>query len=265
MAKTATTDPRPDGCIRIEPVFEPPHVNGMFLGVWVPHIPQGSFRFMIPEWIGDGARQIANCGQITSQWVSMPSGDKRLQWSLPGTCELTVTLCPGAETIDFTMAIRNTSEEAWAHVHAFNCLHPQDVEAFSDPEMARTFMVTRDGGLRRLCDTERREGPRPLQFYPIEGRPFPEWVTSLFDATSPQSASEPFMATVSADGGMTVATGAERASFLFNNGEASCTHVNPDFGDIPCGAGRQVKGRVYFIRGGVEQAYQRYRDDFGRG
>ena len=128
--------------------------------------------------------------------------------------------------------------------------------------MERTFIRVRNEGFRRLADTERVKSARPLQFYPVEGKKVPDRLTAEFGATSPDCALEPFIATVARDGQMAVAFVAESGLFLFNNCEYSCIHVNPDFGDLAPGQQKQLRGKLYFIQGGLDEAYQRYQEDF---
>ena len=262
-----------DEYIRLDPIYTDAYPKGNLLNFTVPDFGrQDIFRLCFPEVIAHETGYVHFYQDATPQWKCI-NRVLQYEYTNPQSLWLKVELRPGADAIDIAISVKNLGSSTWPNAYAFNCLNPVNAPSFYDPNMARTWSNFVDKGLVTLDNTHRvffdhhleHERGYARQGFRIKGRDFPEGPTlSSGFGISNDIALEPFMAIVSKDGQMTMgaAVAHKDAAFLWNNTGYSCIHAAYSFGDVAPGEKKRVQGRLYFIRGGLRQLYQRYKKDF---
>lgn len=252
-----------DDRIRFEPIFDPPYANGFLLRAYAPHLPADVFRFCIAEWIGNSTERVSMWSEVDASWLPADPGI-RLDWTQQGKCALSITLVPESDTVDFAITVTNLTGYTWKDTFAFNCLALSNAPTFCDFEMKRTFICTRPAEFKRLADTHRvKTKERPMmQIYPVEGKGVPDWLKGDWFGNSPDSVCCPLIATVAVHGDWVAGMAADAALFLFNNSDASCIHCNNDAGNVSPQEQKTMRGRIYIMRGTLDDFHQRYCRDF---
>jgi hypothetical protein len=74
----------------------------------------------------------------------------------------------------------------------------------------------------------------------------------------------PLMAVRSRDRQWIIAQAYVEGVSVANNAHYTCLHVRPRWPDIPPGEETTVTGKVYFLKGGLDELLARWRADFQR-
>jgi len=74
----------------------------------------------------------------------------------------------------------------------------------------------------------------------------------------------PLIAIVSRDRKWVIAQGYGAGTSVATNAHYSCLHSRPAWPDIPAGEERAVTGRMYFLKGNLEDLLKRWKSDFGK-
>ena len=152
-------------------------------------------------------------------------------------------ITPAEEAADLVLQVTNLSNEDWKQAFCGVCLQLAAAPDFADPMLERTYYPV--------------EGVLGL----VERKGRPRWATiSLVDR---QRSDEGFIAVASKSGKHTIAVGWTQVHALSGNNEAClcCIHADPQLGDVLKGHTARARGRVYFMSGTPQEAYERYRKD----
>jgi hypothetical protein len=223
-----------------------------------PQFPETVWRLQVTEW---GYRDPETGSNVRARDVVWRSDAERRRlryhWGAPDELKRKVGLDFSGElvardsVVEFEITVRNVGETEWtAEPMQLVCLRSGRSPAFKDYEAERTWV--------------RRNG---------------SWVTvnSLIGATfadhrmcgfrisgEGDERFERLSAKTSFDGKWALGLAVDRAQSLsFNFQEAvSCIHSNPSWGLLAPGEEATAHGRVYLIRGSLDDLYERYLQDF---
>lgn len=165
-----------------------------------------------------------------------------------------ITPCEHGLEIEF--AATNLSDQTICNVTAFPCLGKPS-EPFEDRELTRTFIET-EGGITPLKDTDRGSGDPVRTHYHVKGCHPMDWYGAWFWGESGSTvATSGAILRTSADGKWTIGTNWERNAEIFQNeDDHHCIHSVPCVGDIAPGETAEVLGRIVFVEGDVNKAFE---------
>jgi hypothetical protein len=225
--------------------------------VRVPYFPEGQFSLNIPEHAQPVQVSLAwSAPHEPIQWESGPDGSCGYTCLFPGKARLRVTLDPGLDHVDFTIAIENLTDRPFTEVFTNTCFNVHASPYFKDPERVRSVVWTDDGPTGFL--------QMPIAFRsgePMHGG----WNVAAADQPAPRGGNavrHPIIAIGSRDGQWIIAQAYAEGRSVASNAHYSCLHVRPRWPDIPPGEKRSVTGKLYFLRGGPEELFQRWKEDF---
>jgi len=233
------------------------HGGGHGASLFVPYFPGAVFSLNLPEQVG-----------VTSYPFGWGSPHTPIRWKFNDTrtrgeynctfddkAELTVTLTAQQDCVEFTIAIRNLTDQLFSRPTSNTCLNNHGARYFEDPERDRTLVWT-DDGATRLLEMRIGGGGEPLHGGCT--------VAQAGQATGSDAAlaRHPIIAVQSRDREWIVAQTYAEGVSVANNAHYTCLHSRPRWPDIPPGEERSVTGRLYFLRGGAEELLARWREDF---
>lgn len=144
------------------------------------------------------------------------------------------------------------------------CLMNTGVKGFEDPKAERTFIRvngewlplnrTKPGiekGLRPFFIVTNTADLPPLEKVQIER----SWWAD-------EQADIPLIATVSEDGRRIVALAFDNSYKIMTNAEIPCIHADPMFSDVEVGGTVDVRGKVYFVEGALDELLPLFFRDF---
>lgn len=225
----------------------------------VPYLPQGCFTSYVPEQ--------ATAEGLPLAWGT-PHEGVRWQQNSDGSCEYTcvftgkahmrVSLLPGLDCVDFTIAIRNLTDKPLTGVFSNTCFNVHASPYFENPERDRSFVWTDAGATCML------EMPISVP----SGEPLHNgWNVAAPNQDAPKGGDRvryPFVFICSRDGGWVIAQAYADGTTVASNAHYSCLHARPRWPDIPPGEERSVLGKYYFLKGGPSELLTRWTKDFGR-
>ena len=224
-----------------------------------PQFPEGAITVNLPEQIG--AQDVAlSWSEIKGpiKWRTSDDGTEAgYSCTWPGKATLTVTLKSGIDYVDFTLALRNLAEKTLEHVGSNSCFNPSQCPYFADMERQRTYVWTDDGPTRAI------EMPCGMSGEFLHGG----WAIAKPGQKAPKGgncARHPIIAVVSRDRKWILAQAYDEGVSLGNNAHYTCLHTRPTWPAIPPGEERTRTGRLYFIKGGPDELFARWKKDFGK-
>ena len=231
---------------------------GHSAAVFVPYFPDAVFRLNLPEQVGAAGFPFGwQASHSPLEWHNNEDRTEAgYQCSFEEKAVLTVKLAAALDCVDFTISIRNLTDEAFKSPASNTCFNNHGAPYFVDPERGRTLVWTDDGAVRGL---EMRSG---VSGEPLHGG----WTVAKADQAAPKGgnlARHPLIACLSRDRQWIVAQAYAEATSVANNAHYTCLHTRPRWPDIPPGEERAVTGKLYFLKGGAEDLLARWRRDFG--
>ncbi len=211
--------------------------------------PEALWHLRLPEKVATDDTATTGAYQEDITWSRTDKGwmfrDLPLS-ELEGTVDASVSV--DGDAVDYAMALVNTSGTTWPRALAWLCFNHSMATACY---RYRNF-VFRDN---RPIETP----SRIEQHYCVDGLQRDWWIQGTIEPDAGlivgqciDAAGEPF----------TVGIGADRTILLGQNPDWPCTDIGLFFGDVEPGRRSTVRGRIYFCRGGPEDLFRRYRDDF---
>ncbi|HUT92808.1 MAG TPA: SUMF1/EgtB/PvdO family nonheme iron enzyme [Thermoguttaceae bacterium] len=238
--------------IQIEP--RPGHAGVVFR---VPYFPVGQFSSFVPEQAGAAGVPLAWAAKHEGvQWQQSAEGACEYLCKFPGKAEMRVTLVPMSDCVDFTIAIRNLTDEPFTGVQTNTCFNVHASPYFENPERTRSFVWT-DAGPTCMLRMPIGHGSGE----PLHGG----WGVARADQESPAGGSlvrHPIIAIASRDGQWIIAQAYGEGTSVASNAHYSCLHARPRWPDVPPGEERSMTGKYYFLRGGPEELLDRWKADF---
>ena len=230
--------------------------------VFVPYFPQAIFGLNLPEQVG--VAEFPFGWSVSHTPLRWQINDEHTKAGYHCTFEekqkkavLTVTLEARQDCVDFTIAIRNLTDQPFTDPHSNTCLNNHGAPYFVNPERSRTLIWTDDGPASALEMLTGRGGE------PLHGG----WSVAAPDQPAPKGGSlakYPLIACLSRDRKWIVAQAYAEGVTVANNAHYTCLHTRPRWPDIPAGEERAVTGKLYFLKGGAEELLARWREDFSR-
>ena len=223
-----------------------------------PQFPLGAIGSNMPEQIG--ARGVAlSWSEIKTplRWHISDDGTKAsYSCTWPDKATLTVTLESSTDYVDFTLALRNLTDKPFKGVQSNTCFNPSHSPYFADIERLRTYVWTDAGPTRAV------EMPCGTSGEYLHGG----WPIAKPGQKAPKGGRQtryPFIAVASRDGKWVLAQAYDKGLSLGNNAHYTCLHTRPTWDDIAPGQEGSRRGRLYFLRGDVEDLLERWKRDFG--
>ena len=249
---------RPEAPAPAEEAFGEPiqiNVRGSSARLTVPWFPLGGFSLYVPEQAGAKGLPLAWGLKHTGINPIEGEGVTGYQCTFEGKGVLKAELRAGEDFVDFTLTIRNLTDETLTGVHSNTCFNCGGSAYFRDPERVRSYVWT-DGGPTCFLQMPHGGGGEPLH----NG-----WSVAKPDEPAPRGGSKvryPFLFIRSRDGEWIVSQAYDEGTTVASNAHYSCLHSRPTWPDIPPGEERSRTGKLYFIRGGPEELLARWRADF---
>lgn len=237
--------------------------KGTFISITVPAMGGSSFSFQVPEVVFSdrGAVFIGHKMRGSGWRVSPDASEAILDYSEAGEAGVTGVVRVGADYVDYELTVINNGEQPLGSVVASSCLAAGGEPLFRDPEQRRTSVVI-DEGWTPLSKVNRGEGVRNLyRKYRIAGTEYDRAHPALGMYEAVTKAKNDLLAITSIDGEWTIAVAAEDGVMLMSNAEYSCIHSEPHFGAIEPRESAARRGRLYFMRGTLEDLEQRAAED----
>ncbi len=222
-----------------------------------PFLPVGGFSLYVPEQAGAKGLPLAwGMKPEPSRWETKEGQTfARYACTWPGKATMTVTLEAQTDCVDLTIALKNLTDQPLTGCYSNVCFNPHGSPYFEDPERVRTMVWTAEGP---VSVNKLRAGGR--------GEPMHTgWSVAAPDQPAPAGGTAvryPFIFIVSRDGNFTIAQAYAAGSSVASNAHYSCLHSRPIWPDIPPGEEREVRGKLYFIRGGPNELLARWKKDF---
>jgi hypothetical protein len=235
------------------------HGSGHGAVFHVPYFPQGRFSTNLPEQAGAAGVPLGWAAENEGiHWQKKPDGTCGYVCVFTGKAEMRVTLAPKLDCVDFTIAIRNLTDEPFRGVHTNTCFNVHASPYFENPERTRSFVWTDAGATPML----------QMPIAPRSGEPMHGgWGVATADQPAPKGGSlvrHPMIAIASRDGQWIIAQAYAEGTSVATNAHYSCLHSRPRWPDVPPGEERAVTGKYYFIQGGPDDLFRRWKADFGK-
>lgn len=265
--------------VRIEPVEIPPdasYPHPMSVRILPPWDQEGAFVLRSPETLGsDAGLLFIDHDRPDMPAVTLPTHPLRWELNEDGSlayrCELemgvvlTAKLTPGRDDVSIVYSLENHAGRPLGNMGTQFCFIENEADAFADPRAERTFIVV-NGEFQALGAT--RPGLSAGETQPLfiatntkDREPF-YTLTMERSWTAAVQADLPLIALVSKDGSRVVGLTFDNAYKIMTNCEIPCMHADPMFDDCPDGGCVEIRGRVYFVEGGLGDLLARFRRDF---
>jgi len=249
-AMVAMQEELPDG-FRIRPM------PGMHYVV-VAHsaVPATRWMLRIPEhtWL-DGEKRVVSTDVIWER------GDEAQTWRFTwgvdedekrrALLDFEGAIAARGDVIEYSLTARNVGDERWDRTRmALFCFKAPESPEFVDYEAERTWV---------------RRGGQWVSMGEVVNHEFAEHRMCGIGVGDADGQAEPIAAKVSQDGRFVTAIATDPAGSLSFNFQTStnCMHSNPRWELLEPGQEQTVTGRIYFVEGTLDDAYERYREDFG--
>jgi len=223
----------------------------------VPYFPEARFSLFCPEQSGaKGVPLSWKGGRPKIKWiVNEDHTEASYQCTFEGKAVQTITLKSGMDYVDYTIALKNLTDKTFTGVGTNSCFNNSGAVYFANMERTRSFVWTDDGATCML------QMPIGGKGEPLHGG----WAVAKPEEKAPKGGSKvryPFIFIVSRDGGWTIAQAYGEGISVATNAHYSCLHSRPAWPDIPPGEERSVTGKMYFIKGGPQDLFERWKKDF---
>jgi hypothetical protein len=242
-----------------EPIRVEPRAGAAGVVFHVPYFPVGQFTSFVPEQAGAAGVPLAWAAKHEGiRWEQKPDGACEYLCTFTGKAEMRVTLVPRLDCVDFTIAIRNITDEPFTGVQTNTCFNVHASPYFENPERTRSFVFTDAGPTCMLKMPIAHRGGEPLHG---------GWGVARADQEAPEGGNlvrRPIIAISSRDGQWIIAQAYGEGTSVATNAHYSCLHARPRWPDVPPGEERSMTGKYYFLRGGPEELLARWKADFGQ-
>ena len=238
-----------------------------------PLLGEGMLRLWLVEGIScDAVEDVLGMDDLKPRWEST-SDSIGYQWSWGDGYSLEASAVAGDDVIDLHLRFTNGHERALPNAKAEPCLQFKDARKFCDVEGERTILFGPDGPIR-VCDTRRYTYPgwwRNVQCYALEGAdvqtrdgflvPYNGTMQGCW-GVSPDRIAHGLIASEAEDGGAFIGVAWERARYVSKNYNDShhCLHSTGYFGNLIKGETSELRGRIWFVEGGIEDLFGLYAD-----
>jgi len=242
-----------------EPIEVEPRTGHAGAVIRVPYFPEGYFSLYVPEQATAEGMPLAWASKHEGvRWEKRADGSCEYTCTFPDKARMRVTLAPHMDCVDFTIAIHNLTDKPFKHVHTNTCFNIHASPYFENPERTRSFVWTDDGS---TCMLQMSINPRSGE--PLHGG----WSLATADQAAPKGGTvvrHPFAFIRSGDGHWIIAQAYGEGTSIGTNAHYSCLHSRPRWPDIPPAEERSMTGKLYFLRGGPEELFARWKADFGK-
>ena len=220
----------------------------------------GLFYVKLPTTFGDGLRSWRQEGKVWSY-----------AWPYAQGVTVHIEVEPDGDSLKLKYTLQNTSTNALDAVQLHTCIPTTDAPAFFPPPTVRNAQTNWSelydrlhvwSGERRFRFAETKLATSESHLSLMQNGAVPVkwgwWVNS------PETFDPPLIALTSRDRKKTIALAFERAIWASSNtgDDRACFHLFPWFGRIEPGQSVTVRGRLYVLRGGPQEAIKRFRKDF---
>lgn len=220
----------------------------------------GLFQVKLPATFGDGHKTWRRDGKTWSY-----------SWPYAQGVTVHVAVEPEGDSLGLEYTLRNVGTNALDAVQVHTCIPTTEAPGFFPPATLRNARTHWSELYDRLYVWS---GDRPFRFSETQlaasephlslmqrGAAPVNWAWWV---NGPETFDPPLIALASRDGRRILALAFERAIWASSNtgDERACFHLFPWFGRIEPGASVTVRGRLYVMRGGPQDAIQRFRKDF---
>ena len=178
-----------------------------------------------------------------------------------GRGSFSLDLVAEADAINITLAVGSHLDTPMGDIDWHFCAVGYEAPSVGDVTLQRTYIF--DG--ERLRTLAEMSGGAKCEMYKVAGAGgFLPVIHRDFPA-GPVEAKASCVIVESADKTHAVALGFERSYVIFSNPPNMCFHADPYFGPITKKEEvRTVRGMMYLMAGTAEDAFERYRADFGQ-
>lgn len=225
---------------------------------------EGSLSLTLPELINDATRRLVytdtNLKRV--RWQPEGQGGIRSEWRQEELAAYQLAATPEEGGILLRWKITNLSREKWPDAAGNVCMRSRNVPALFDPTGERIFL--RSGG---RWVSVRETGTVGSTWYLPPGRDIvPLMKPHIEDGSYRVAAFRPdeaIIAVRSRDGGWVLAQAWQQSRYLLANVHPNyvCTEAPPSFGDIEAGETIEATGKIYLLRGTLDQLESTYRKD----
>ena len=238
-----------------------------------PLLGDGQLHLWLVEGISsDAVEDVLGMGDLKPRWES-GCDSVGYQWSWGDGYSLEASAVAGEHVIDLYLRFTNGHERPLPNAKAEPCLQFKDAPAFCDSGGERTILFGADGPVR-VSDTRRFTFPgwwRNVQCYALEGADVQtrEGFLVPYNGTmqghwgvSPDRVAHGLIASEREDGGAFIGLAFGQARFVSKNYNDShhCLHSTPYFGDLAKGAESELRGRIWFVEGSLDDLFRLYAD-----
>lgn len=199
----------------------------------------------------------ADAAALAKTWSADEAGTLGFQWNVERRL-IGGRLSPNEDDVDLEFWVDNRQRAT--HINVQFCAVLTGT-VFADPELSRTYLHS-GGQWVKMSETDRGGHDRALTHYPVAGGPElqvpPPW------GKGGVTADTDVVAVVSEDGQYVFAVAWPQARSILSNAHIPCVHADPI---IPfCEAGRRVyvRGKLYLLRGTLDDLYRRVQRDILR-
>jgi hypothetical protein len=233
----------------------------------------GTLRLWLVEGISnDTVEDVIGLEELRPTWES--EGDSvSYRWAWGDGYALEASAVADKDVIDLHLRLTNGRERELVNAKAEPCLQFKAAPSFCDVEGERSILFGADGPIR-VCDTRRYTYPgwwRNVQCYALAGADVQTREGFLVPCNgtmdgrwgvSPDRIAHGLIASERKDGQALIGVAWESARYVSKNYNDShhCLHSTGYFGDMAKGEAGELRGRIWFVEGGIEDLFRQYRD-----
>ena len=229
-------------------------------GVVVGSTDFGLFKVKLPKTFGAGFKSWRRDGKVWGY-----------SWPYAQGITVEVTVEADGDSLKLNYTLQNTGSNVLDAVQLHTCIPTTEAPGFFPPPTIRNAQTNWSGLYERLhvwsgdrrvtfADTKLAASEPHLSLM-RKGAPPVRWGWWV---NSRETFDLPLIALASRDGQRTVALAFEQAVWASSNtgDDRACFHLFPWFGRIEPGQSVTVRGRLYVLRGGPQNALKRFQKDF---
>ena len=251
------------GAIRLWPQGDTANVRMELPGV------DGRIDLRLPELINDDSRRLVYTeANLTGgiAWQTSPEGAITGEWKREGLASYRIKAIPQRDGVLLDWVITNLSREEWTETAGNICMRSDTVPVLFDPSGNQIFLRSKGRWV-----SARDSGNVGSTWYLPPGRklvgimrPYVEGGSYRISEFRPDEA---IIAVRSRDSSWVLAQAWSESRYLLANihPRSQCCEAPPYLGDIPAGKTVRITGKLYFIRGTLDDLETAYRLDLKRG